>query len=129
MGLRTAVAMGDSITLGVGDDGRGATSDRGWAAHVARALRSDGFVNLAKIGTRARDLADDQVPRALALRPELVLMSIGGNDVLRGDFSPWEVEGSTGDAIRTLAPPVPRSSSSPSPPSGSSDTSLRASRP
>ena len=102
MRLRTAVAMGDSITLGIGDDGRGATTDRGWAAHVARALGSDVFVNLARNGTRARDLADDQVPRALALRPELVLMSIGGNDVLRGDFSPWEVESSTADAIRTL---------------------------
>jgi lysophospholipase L1-like esterase len=99
MRLRTAVAIGDSISLGVGDDGRGATGDRGWAAHVAAALGAEAFVNLARNGTRARDLADDQVPQALALRPDLVLLTIGGNDVLRGDFAPREVEHATAHAI------------------------------
>jgi len=96
----TAVAIGDSISLGVGDDGRGSTSDRGWAAHAARALGYGVFVNLSQNGTRARDLAGDQVPRALELRPELVFLTIGGNDVLRGDFAPEEVEAATAAAIR-----------------------------
>jgi lysophospholipase L1-like esterase len=98
----TVVAMGDSISLGVGDEARGPTRDRGWAAHAARAMGSDEFVNLARNGTRARDLSGDQVPRALELRPAIVLLTIGGNDVLRGDFSPREVEDATTDAIRAL---------------------------
>jgi len=102
MKARTVVAIGDSITLGVGDDGRGAANDRGWAAHVARALGSEVFVNLARNGTRARDLADTQVPFAMDLRPELVLVTIGGNDVLRGDFSARQVEEATARAILSL---------------------------
>lgn len=102
MRIQTAVAMGDSVSLGVGDDGRGAAGERGWAAHAAKALGADVFVNLARNGTRARDLADEQIPRALAVRPELVLLTVGGNDVLRGDFTPLEVEGSTADAILAL---------------------------
>ena len=102
MTLGTAVGLGDSITLGVGDDGRGASTDRGWAAHVAGALGAGVFVNLARNGTRARDLADDQVPRALDLRPDLVLVTVGGNDVLRGDFSADEVEDATASAILAL---------------------------
>ncbi len=84
------VALGDSITFGVGDGAQGPesveTAPVGWAAHVARALGASRFVNLAANGARARHLAQTQVPSALMERPDLVLLTVGGNDVLRGDF-------------------------------------------
>lgn len=98
------VALGDSLTYGVGDDlvpGAGA----GWAAHVAHALGASSFVNLAANGTRARHLAAAQVPRALMARPDVVLLTVGGNDVLRGDFDANEVRECVAAALSRLARP------------------------
>lgn len=92
------VALGDSVTLGIGDSthpGIGA----GWAAHVAHALGASAFVNLAANGTRARDLGATQIPSGLMARPDIVLMTVGGNDVLRGDFCPSEVTAHLRDAL------------------------------
>ncbi len=98
------VAMGDSITLGVGDT---ATPEvgAGWAAHVAHALAASSYVNLAANGTRARTLGASQVPTGLMHRPDLVLLTVGGNDVLRGDFSPPEITERVSDAIARLRRP------------------------
>lgn len=85
------VAMGDSITTGVGDVAQEASA-RGWAAHVAWALGAKHFVNLARNGTRAREVLSSQVTAARSHAPDLVLLTVGGNDVLRGDFSAREVE-------------------------------------
>ena len=85
------VAIGDSVTLGVGDGVQAAKGDVGWAAHVGYALGASPITNIAENGTRARDLVGAHVPQALALSPDLVLMTIGGNDVLRGDFDPEEI--------------------------------------
>ncbi|MCB2412738.1 SGNH/GDSL hydrolase family protein [Demequina sp. TTPB684] len=98
------VALGDSITLGVGDSalpGIGA----GWAAHLAYAIGASEFTNLAANGTRARDLALTQVPTALMARPDVVLMTVGGNDVLRGDFSPAEITEHLRDALSRFERP------------------------
>ncbi len=43
------VAMGDSVTAGVGDD-----AGMGWAFHVASMLGARRWVNLAANGVRAR---------------------------------------------------------------------------
>ncbi|WP_062464311.1 SGNH/GDSL hydrolase family protein [Demequina soli] len=99
------VALGDSITLGVGDGVQHARGDVGWAALAAAALGASTFVNLAANGVRARDLHQVQVPRALAARPDIVLLTAGGNDVLRGDFSPAEVERALGACLDALAGP------------------------
>ncbi|WP_062529844.1 SGNH/GDSL hydrolase family protein [Demequina rhizosphaerae] len=99
------VALGDSITLGVGDGVQHSRGDVGWAAHAARALGASSFENLAANGVRARDMLAQQVAAASARHPDIVLLTVGGNDVLRGDFSPAEVERALGDAIDTLARP------------------------
>lgn len=81
------VALGDSITVGVGDTvGPDAVHGPGWAAHLAAVLGVDEFTNLATNGARSRDVADTQLGAALALRPRLATVLVGGNDVLRSDF-------------------------------------------
>ncbi|MCP2266332.1 GDSL-type esterase/lipase family protein [Promicromonospora thailandica] len=81
------VALGDSITVGVGDTvGPDAAHGPGWAAHLAAVLGVDTFTNLATNGARSRDVADVQLSAALALRPGLATLLVGGNDVLRSDF-------------------------------------------
>ncbi|WNM25429.1 SGNH/GDSL hydrolase family protein [Demequina capsici] len=100
------VALGDSITFGVGDGTQRPEAVTGvpvgWAAHVAHAVGASSFTNLAANGARARHLGLTQVPSALMAVPDLVLVTIGGNDVLRGDFDPAEVQDRVADALTRL---------------------------
>ncbi|WP_062521254.1 SGNH/GDSL hydrolase family protein [Demequina silvatica] len=99
------VALGDSITLGVGDGVQRSWGQVGWAAHAAAGLGASSFLNLAANGVRAREMLQRQVGVAVAARPDAVLLTVGGNDVLRGDFSPAEVEAALGSAVSQLARP------------------------
>ncbi|MGW7442118.1 SGNH/GDSL hydrolase family protein [Kitasatospora sp. NPDC054795] len=82
------VALGDSLTEGVGD--RVGEGWRGWAAVLADALAPEGraaeFTNLAYSGALTTDLTIRQLPQALALRPQLAAVVVGGNDTLRTGF-------------------------------------------
>lgn len=81
------VALGDSLTEGVGDPvGHGAW--RGWAALLAAGLTEEpvGFTNLAVSGSQTRDVLERQLPAALELRPGLVSVVVGVNDTLRCTF-------------------------------------------
>ncbi|MFF7609801.1 GDSL-type esterase/lipase family protein [Streptomyces parvulus] len=80
------VALGDSLTEGVGDPvGRGR---RGWAALLAAGLAEQPvhFTNLARSGAQTGDVAERQLPAGLALRPDLVSVVVGVNDTLRRTF-------------------------------------------
>jgi lysophospholipase L1-like esterase len=85
-GYSRFVAIGDSQTEGLwdGDDTVGL---RGFADRLAELI--DGhypgltYANLAVRGRRIRDLLDDQLPRALAMGPDLITVCIGMNDVTR----------------------------------------------
>jgi lysophospholipase L1-like esterase len=85
---RSFVAVGDSFTEGL-DDQVG-DSYRGWADLVAGALAgrsgSLDYANLAVRGRLFRRVVAEQVPPALAMRPDLVSFAAGGNDVLRRNF-------------------------------------------
>ncbi len=86
------IAMGDSSVFGVGDHGNDIPSvGFGWTGRIAHDLKAERFVNVAKNGARARHLPTDQLPAVIAYRPHMVLICIGTNDVLRGDFSPEEI--------------------------------------
>ncbi|MFG2131464.1 SGNH/GDSL hydrolase family protein [Streptomyces sp. NPDC048751] len=83
------VALGDSLTEGVGDpvgDGW-----RGWAALLADGLAQQPqdaveFTKLAVSGAQTRDVLERQLPAGLALRPDLASVVVGVNDTLRCTF-------------------------------------------
>ncbi|MGW2522838.1 SGNH/GDSL hydrolase family protein [Streptomyces sp. NPDC001617] len=80
------VALGDSLTEGVGDpvgDGW-----RGWAALLAGGLAEGAvdFTNLAVSGAQTREVLEQQTPAGLALKPDVASVVIGVNDTLRCTF-------------------------------------------
>lgn len=79
------VALGDSFTEGVGDEVDG--TPRGWADLVARVLQDRnpgfGYANLAVRGKLLGQILDEQLDAGIALRPDLVCLAAGGNDMLR----------------------------------------------
>ena len=85
-GFARYVAIGDSQTEGLwdGDDSAGVV---GFADRLAAMLDSlyPGllYANLAIRGRRVVDVLEDQLPRALAMQPDLVTVCIGMNDVTR----------------------------------------------
>jgi lysophospholipase L1-like esterase len=90
------VALGDSFTEGIGDpEPRSPGGHRGWADRVAEVLadRTEDFAyaNLAVRGRLLQQILDEQVEPALALRPDLVTISAGGNDVIRPGTDPDEI--------------------------------------
>ena len=91
------VAIGDSSTEGMGDpDGTGGF--RGWADRLAghlAAAHGEGFeyANLAIRGKTTEQIQDEQVPAALALRPDLVSVIAGMNDILTVSFDPEATAG------------------------------------
>ena len=88
------VALGDSHTEGVGD-GDDLTGLRGWAdrlaEHLARHSPQLRYANLAVRGRLAGQVHAEQLPTALALRPDFATVVAGVNDMLRPRFDPDEV--------------------------------------
>jgi len=86
-GIDAFVAIGDSFTEGLEDLDPGG-GYRGWADLVAGALSAQrpGFryANLAVRGKRLGEVVAEQLPRAVALAPDLVSLAAGGNDILSG---------------------------------------------
>jgi lysophospholipase L1-like esterase len=67
---------------------------RGWADLVATALAAQAgpdfrYANLAIRGRLFPSVVAEQVPAALAMRPDLISFAAGGNDVLRRNFDPY----------------------------------------
>jgi lysophospholipase L1-like esterase len=90
------VAIGDSFTEGIGDpEPKSPGGSRGWADRVAEVLseQTDDFsyANLAIRGRLLRQILDEQIEPALKLRPDLVTISAGGNDIIRPNTDPDDV--------------------------------------
>lgn len=90
MRWRSFVAVGDSFTEGM-DDAYPDGTYRGWADLVATRLAAEagpdfGYANLAIRGRLFPNIAAEQVPAALAMKPDLISFAAGGNDVLRRTF-------------------------------------------
>lgn len=85
------VAIGDSTSEGLDDpDGQGGY--RGWANRLAeRLVQQQGsllYANLAIRGRTTRQIRDEQLAPALAMKPDLSTCVAGTNDVLRRHFAP-----------------------------------------
>lgn len=104
---RRMVSIGDSFTEGIGDplDGAGA-GHRGWADRVAEVLAAQvddfAYANLAVRGKLIGQIVADQVEPALALSPDLITFSAGGNDIIRPGGDPDEVASLFEDAVVRL---------------------------
>lgn len=82
--MRKFAVLGDSVSEGVGDPAPGG-GWRGWAGILAATLDAD-LLNLARSGARTGDVACRQLTDALAYRPDIASLVVGGNDTLRGGF-------------------------------------------
>jgi lysophospholipase L1-like esterase len=83
------VAIGDSTSEGLDDpDGRGGY--RGWANRLAERIAAEQggllYANLAVRGRTTRQIREQQLEPALAMRPDLSTVVAGTNDVLRRRF-------------------------------------------
>lgn len=115
------VALGDSTSEGIGDIPLADGTPRGWADRLAEILavvhgRVE-YANLAVRGLKAGQVLESQLEPARALKPDLVTISAGVNDLLRPDFtverlresltalvSPLVADGAT--VVLVPAPPV-----------------------
>lgn len=84
---RRFVALGDSFTEGVGDpESRSPGGLRGWADRVAEELSSRqpdfAYANLAIRGRLLQQILEEQLEPALQIKPDLVTLSAGGNDLI-----------------------------------------------
>jgi lysophospholipase L1-like esterase len=94
MTWRNFVAMGDSFTEGLDDPYPTGGHFRGWADLVAGRLAWHAakggdrlhYANLAVRGRLFQSVVQEQLPGALAMRPDLASFAAGGNDALRRSF-------------------------------------------
>jgi len=112
--MTTYVALGDSITLGIGDPirlppapgehgrGKGKRGWRGWAALLADSFLDPDLHILAGNGALWADVERDQLPAALQLRPEIASVVIGINDTLRPNFDTDRIANSAAHTIGAL---------------------------
>lgn len=87
------VALGESFTEGIGDP----HPDRpgyhiGWADRVAqelaRSTQNFAYANLAVRGRLIEQIRDEQIAPALELKPDLITLCAGGNNVIRPGSDP-----------------------------------------
>lgn len=104
--FRSFAALGDSFTEGVGDPGADGVGCRGWADRFAEhlAARRQGlrYANLAIRGKLLSEVLDEQVPRAVEMRPDLVSIAGGGNDLLRPRTDPDDLAVTLETAVAAL---------------------------
>jgi lysophospholipase L1-like esterase len=101
------VAIGDSFTEGIGDpEPQSPGGYRGWADRVAEVLSSTStdfaYANLAVRGRLIDQIVEQQVEPALALHPDLITISAGGNNIIRPGSDPDAVAAQLDQAVGRL---------------------------
>ncbi len=102
------VALGDSFTEGIGDpDETRPGYHRGWADRVAETLaegtQNFAYANLAVRGKLIAQIRDEQIAPALELRPDLITLCAGGNDVIRPGGDPDETARTLDTMVQILS--------------------------
>lgn len=105
---RRYVAIGDSFTEGLGDPEPASPGGfRGWADRVAEVLSQSAddfaYANLAVRGKLLQQVIDQQLEAAIELKPDLVTLSAGGNDVIRPGADPDALAAKLDAAVARLA--------------------------
>lgn len=107
MSYRRFVALGDSCTEGLDDPYPDGQVYRGWADLVAGELAQGApdfrYANLGVRGRRLDQIIVEQFPTAQALRPDLVALFGGGNDVMSRNFDARILRTRVHTALRALA--------------------------
>ena len=87
--IQRYVALGDSSTEGL-DDPKDDGSFRGWserlATHIAEAHGPFDYANLGVRGKNTREVKDEQLAAALALKPDFATLFVGTNDATAPKF-------------------------------------------
>lgn len=101
------VALGDSFTEGIGDpEPQSPGGHRGWADRVAEVLAETTpdftYANLAVRGRLLGQIVTEQIEPALALKPDLISISAGGNDVIRPGADPDALAARMDEALGRL---------------------------
>ena len=106
---RRYIALGDSFTEGLTDPDPGRPGmHRGWADRLAEHLAAAApdadveYANLAVRGRLLQQVLDEQLPVALAARPDLVSLVAGGNDLMRPGADPDRLVAALGRAVAEL---------------------------
>jgi lysophospholipase L1-like esterase len=100
------VALGDSFTEGLDDPRADQSGYLGWADRFAQLLAAQRpglrYANLAVRGKVLGQVADEQVPQAIAMAPDLISIAAGGNDLLWLRSDPDALAQTFDDVVRTL---------------------------
>ncbi|MGH1564387.1 SGNH/GDSL hydrolase family protein [Mumia sp. DW29H23] len=103
---RRFVALGDSVTEGIGDDLHPDGTPQGWADRLAVRLAAASpdlrYANLAVRGKLTRAIRLEQLDAARALEPDLVGVVAGMNDLIRPRFDVGAVTDDVEHMVSTL---------------------------
>ena len=104
---RRYVAIGDSFTEGIGDpDPSSAGRHLGWADRLAQELSRTvpdfSYANLAIRGRLIGQIVAEQLNPCIDLKPDLISLCAGGNDVLRPGGDPDKIADILDDAVAKL---------------------------
>jgi lysophospholipase L1-like esterase len=103
--IKSWIAIGDSFTEGVGDYGPDDTCI-GWADRLAVQLAevnpAFSYANLALRGRIMKQILDEQVPVAVAEKPDLFTFCAGGNDIIVPGCDVDDIAAMFDNAVATL---------------------------
>jgi len=103
----TYVAIGDSLTVGRGDEGRDGRPI-GWVQRLAdilsvRTTVRCSLTNLAVDGATVHEVLSKQLPAVVARKPGLVSVTVGINDIRHRDFDELSFKADLGQLFESLA--------------------------